>query len=137
MKICPRAILYTKNQFGLLEYSHAFKSYMIIDILKLCFDLQIILVRWINWSSVRDLSLLLGFKLCNIPSAARSKNYYYAKSSPIFEFGHIEQFVKGILGTKVRERKREYVYSRIKQFGLFHILHSVHYNSIITVQTKK
>jgi len=59
MKICPRAILYTKNQFGLLRYSHVSKSYMIIDILKLCFDLEIILVRWINWSSVHDLSLLV------------------------------------------------------------------------------
>jgi hypothetical protein len=45
IKTCPRATLYTKTQFGLLRYSHAFKRYMIIDILKLCFDLESILVR--------------------------------------------------------------------------------------------
>jgi len=70
---------------------------MIIYILKLCFDIESILVRWINCSSVRDLSFLVGFKPYSFPSAVGSKNCY-AKSSPIFEFGHSEQIVKGMLG---------------------------------------
>jgi hypothetical protein len=72
---------------------------IMIRIFKTCFDLASILVRWINCSSVSGLSLLLGF-----PSAVGSKNYY-AKSSPIFKFGHSEQIVKGVLGSNFRERK--------------------------------
>ena len=37
--------IHKKIQFGLFRYSHTFKSYMIIDTLKLCFDLESILLR--------------------------------------------------------------------------------------------
>jgi hypothetical protein len=56
------ATLYIKNPILTTQVQSYFKSNMIIDILRMCFDLASILVRRINCGSVRDLSLLVGFE---------------------------------------------------------------------------